>query len=108
MAISSPPIVSPCYYGIDTPKSQELIAATHSLDAVRRFLGVDSLHYLSVAGMLRAAGGGSGKDYCAACFTGNYPTHVADYADSPLRGERQSALPDRDDDLSPAAMGRNR
>ncbi|MBI4425374.1 MAG: amidophosphoribosyltransferase [Elusimicrobia bacterium] len=79
MAISSPPIVSPCYYGIDTPRESELIAARHSREEVRRFLGVDSLHHLSVEGMVRAAG--SGQDgYCAACFTRRYPTPVPDLA----------------------------
>lgn len=78
MAISSPPIISPCYYGIDTPRKNELIAATSSLEKTRRFLCADSLHYLSVQGMLRAAGGE--KDtYCDACFTSHYPTQLADF-----------------------------
>jgi len=78
MAISSPPIVSPCYYGIDTPREDELIAARHTSEEVRRFLGVDSLHYLSVDGMLRAAGGGA-DGYCTACFTKEYPTPIPDF-----------------------------
>jgi amidophosphoribosyltransferase len=81
MTLSSPPIVSPCYYGIDTPQRSELIAATHSQKEICRFLGVDSLHYLSLEGLLRAAGregGPKGRDYCTACFTRRYPTPLSD------------------------------
>jgi amidophosphoribosyltransferase len=77
MAISSPPIISPCYFGIDTPRKEELIAATHSLAEIQRFLGVDSLHYLSLDGLLRAVGA-SNNEFCSACFTGRYPIKVAD------------------------------
>ncbi|MBI5243354.1 MAG: amidophosphoribosyltransferase [Elusimicrobia bacterium] len=76
MAVSSPPIVSPCYYGIDTPERSELIAATRSLRSIRRFLGVDSLHYLSLDGLLRAVI--REKDFCTACFTRRYPTPLTD------------------------------
>lgn len=81
MAVSSPAIISPCYYGIDTPSSAELIAATKSRDGIRRFLGVDSLHYLSIEGLLRAVGGGTPEktSFCTACFTGNYPTPIVDF-----------------------------
>jgi amidophosphoribosyltransferase len=79
MAISSPPIISPCYYGIDTPSRKELIAANHTQQEVRKFLGVDSLHHLSLAGLLKAVGG-SAQSHCAACFTGHYPTPIADFS----------------------------
>ncbi|PCI37374.1 MAG: amidophosphoribosyltransferase [Elusimicrobia bacterium] len=81
MAISSPAIISPCYYGIDTPSKSELIAATRSLDGIRRFLGVDSLHYLSVEGLLHAVGEKNIEkpSFCTACFTGNYPTPIVDF-----------------------------
>jgi len=79
MAISSPPIVSPCYYGIDTPSRDELIAANRSLDATQRYLGVDTLKYLSREGMLEAAGPGEEDSYCTACFTGTYPTAIEDF-----------------------------
>jgi len=59
-----------------TPTKEELIAATHSVDEIREFLGVDSLGYLSLEGMLRAAGPRNG--YCDACFSGNYPIPVSD------------------------------
>jgi len=69
--LASHPITGPCYYGIDTPTREELIAATHSVDEIRDFLGVDSLGYLSLAGMHRAAG--SRNAFCDACFSGKYP-----------------------------------
>ena len=72
LRLGSPPITGPCHYGIDTPTREELIAATHSVEEIREFLGVDSLGYLSLDGMLRAAGSSNG--YCHACFSGEYPT----------------------------------
>jgi amidophosphoribosyltransferase len=75
MRVSSAPIISPCYYGIDTPRREELIAATMPHDTLARHLGVDSLGYLSLDGMLDAMP--SGPDgYCHACFSGRYPTAV--------------------------------
>ncbi len=75
--LASAPITGPCYYGIDTPTKGELIAATHSLEEIRRHLGVESLGYLSLDGMRRAAGGDPGE-FCDACFSGDYPTVIAD------------------------------
>lgn len=76
--ISSPPIISPCYYGIDTPTKEELIACSHSVEEIRRFITADSLSYLSIEGMLDACGGSS-EEFCLACFTGKYPTEIPDY-----------------------------
>ncbi|HZE73744.1 MAG TPA: amidophosphoribosyltransferase [Gemmatimonadales bacterium] len=76
LRLGSPPITGPCHYGIDTPTREELIAATHSTEEIRQFLGVDSLGYLSLEGMLRAAGGPAG--FCHACFSGEYPTPIPD------------------------------
>lgn len=73
MRVSSAPIISPCYYGIDTPRREELIAATMTHDEIARHLGVDSLGYLSLDGMLSAMPDGPGG-YCHACFSGRYPT----------------------------------
>jgi amidophosphoribosyltransferase len=73
--VASPPITGPCHYGIDTPNRSELIAATHPVEDIRRHLGVDSLGYLSLEGMLHAAGGDP-AGYCHACFSGEYPTPV--------------------------------
>ncbi|HTL06025.1 MAG TPA: amidophosphoribosyltransferase, partial [Gemmatimonadales bacterium] len=69
--LASPPITGPCHYGIDTPTREELIASTHSSDEIRDFLGVDSLGYLSLEGMLQAAG--TRNEFCHACFSGRYP-----------------------------------
>ncbi|MEO8200954.1 MAG: amidophosphoribosyltransferase [Gemmatimonadota bacterium] len=71
---ASPPITGPCHYGIDTPTREELIASTHSVEEIREYLGVDSLGYLSLDGMLRAAG--TRSKWCHACFSGQYPTAV--------------------------------
>jgi amidophosphoribosyltransferase len=72
MMISSPPTVNPCFYGIDTPTRQELIASSHTVEEIREYLSADSLGYLSVAGMHSVLGSG-GAGFCDACFTGNYP-----------------------------------
>ncbi|HEY1086590.1 MAG TPA: amidophosphoribosyltransferase [Archangium sp.] len=74
LRISSPPTAWPCFYGIDTPSRQELIAASHSTDEIARYVTADSLGYLSLPGLLRAAGDESGKSFCTACFSGKYPT----------------------------------
>jgi amidophosphoribosyltransferase len=71
MRISSPPIQWPCYYGIDTPTRRELIGASHDVEEIRRYLGADSLGYLSLEGMLKATGSDPGH-FCHACFTGHY------------------------------------
>jgi len=73
--VASAPITGPCHYGIDTPTRSELIASSHSVEEIRRHLGVDSIGYLSLEGMLRAAGGDS-SEFCHACFSGQYPTEI--------------------------------
>ena len=75
--IASPPITGPCWYGIDTPSKSELIAANNTVEQIRKHLGVESLGYLSLDGMLRAAGGDP-KEFCHACFSGAYPTPIPD------------------------------
>ncbi len=72
MRISSPPIVSPCFYGIDTPTKKELIASNHSAEEIRKYITADSLAYLSLEGMLKSAPG-TPDQYCNACFTEKYP-----------------------------------
>ncbi len=72
LRISSPPTTGPCHYGIDTPKREELIAATHSIAEITRFVGADSLGYLSQEGLLSAVAEDRNR-YCSACFSGNYP-----------------------------------
>jgi amidophosphoribosyltransferase len=75
MRIASPPTISPCYYGVDTPQKKQLIAAQSSCDEICDFIGADSLKYLSIEGMLESLGEKQG--YCAACFTGKYPTELS-------------------------------
>jgi amidophosphoribosyltransferase len=70
LRISSPPTQWPCYYGIDTPTRGELIASSHSVDEIARYVTADSLGYLSLEGMLEALGGGT--SFCHACFSGQY------------------------------------
>jgi amidophosphoribosyltransferase len=72
MRISSPPIISPCFYGIDTPTKKELIASNHSIEEIRKYITADSLAYLSLDGMLKSAPEMPGH-YCNACFTEKYP-----------------------------------
>ncbi len=73
--ISSPPTIGPCYYGIDTPTRQELIAACRPLEEVSEFIGADSLGYLSLEGIAEAVEARPGE-FCMACFTDDYPVDV--------------------------------
>jgi amidophosphoribosyltransferase len=75
MRISCPPTISPCFYGVDTPKKSELIAATHTVDEICRFIGADSLGYLSLDGLLSPVDSARGS-YCTSCYTGRYPVAV--------------------------------
>ncbi|MFQ5585815.1 MAG: amidophosphoribosyltransferase [Thermodesulfobacteriota bacterium] len=72
MMISSPPSVCPCYYGIDTPTKQELIASSHTVDETKRYITSDTLGYLSIEGLYRAVSQAGGS-FCDACFTSAYP-----------------------------------
>jgi len=80
LRISSPPICHPCYFGIDFPTRDELVAGARTVEEIRTFVGVDSLGYLSVEGLLSAVSGPPG-DYCAACFTGEYPCAITEVVD---------------------------
>jgi len=73
MRVSSAPITGPCYYGIDTPNREELIAANMTTDQIAAHIGVDSLGYLSLDGMLESVPDGP-RGFCHACFSGDYPT----------------------------------
>jgi amidophosphoribosyltransferase len=72
MRISCPPTISPCFYGVDTPRRSELIAATHTLEEIRRYIDADSVAYLSLDGLAGAVNGGRAR-YCTSCYTGVYP-----------------------------------
>ena len=73
--ISCPPTISPCYYGVDTPRREELIGANKSIEQIREFLGADSLGYLSLKSMRAAVKDTDGK-FCTSCYTGSYPTEL--------------------------------
>src|SRR4029077_15854700 len=73
--ISCPPTISPCYYGVDTPTREELIASSNSPEEIRKFLGADSLGYVSLANLKQAVNDTKG-DYCTSCYTGVYPTDL--------------------------------
>ena len=74
LRISCPPIKSPCFYGIDFPSKKELIAFNKSVKEIADFLKVDSLEYLSIEGMLSVVK--DSKDFCHACFSGQYPVAI--------------------------------
>ena len=72
--VGSPPVMYPCYYGIDISERGQLIASQKSVEEVRNFIGADSLHYLSLDGLYRALGRRTG--FCTACLDGNYPIEI--------------------------------
>lgn len=74
--VGSPPIIAPCYFGIDMKTREELIASSHTVEEIREIVGADSLHYLSLEGLLRALKKLGGEDFCIACLTGRYPVPV--------------------------------
>ncbi|MGA8014291.1 MAG: amidophosphoribosyltransferase, partial [Candidatus Dormiibacterota bacterium] len=76
MRIASPPIMWPCFMGIDIASRNELIAASHSEEEVGRLVGADTLRYLSIEGLRRSMGDPEGRGFCFACFTGSYPVSV--------------------------------
>ncbi|MCE9499132.1 MAG: amidophosphoribosyltransferase, partial [Leptospira sp.] len=73
MRVSAPPTISPCYYGIDIPTHAELIASSHTIEEIRKYLRVDSLAYLKLDSMHQAVEGHKGGGFCDACFTEKYP-----------------------------------
>jgi amidophosphoribosyltransferase len=86
--ISSPPVKHPCFYGIDTPDRDQLIAAYKSVEEIRKEIGADTLAFLSMEGMMDAIGlnyGGNNRGHCLACFTGQYPTEIEELV---LEGKR--------------------
>lgn len=80
MRVSCPPIMHPCFYGIDFPTKSELIACTHSLEEIRKFLEVDTIGFLSLDGLLSAVSGPK-TNYCTACYSGKYPLPFGAEAD---------------------------
>jgi len=83
MRIASPPVVGPCYYGIDTPTKEELIANRMPIEDIAKFIGVDSLKYLSLEGLRKCVN--HPEDFCDACFSLNYPVEIEDKVPSKIR-----------------------
>lgn len=88
--IASPPTAWPCFYGVDTPQREKLLAATMSEEEMRQHLGVHSLRFISLDGLYRAVGEAGGRDpasprYCDACFSGDYPVEPADMIEAGFR-----------------------
>jgi len=86
MCIASPPTKNSCYYGVDTPKRKELMAARMTIDEMRKEIGCDTLTFISMDGLYRAMGL-PGRDaeqpaYCDACFSGDYPIRLTDVTQS--------------------------
>ncbi len=75
MRITSPPYMHPCYFGIDTPSTKELVACNHSIDEIRELIGADSLGYISLEGLLKTPVNAK-CSFCTACFNGDYPMEV--------------------------------
>ncbi len=88
LRISCPPTVSPCFYGVDTPNKSDLIAAQMSVEDICRFIGADSLGYLSLEGMLEATGI-SPDSSCVACWSGHYPTRITREAETQWAREHE-------------------
>ncbi len=78
MRISSPPTIGPCFYGVDTPTREELVASSHSVEQIREYIGADSLAFLSEEGLYDFLPKPSSEGYCDACFSGRYPVRVSD------------------------------
>jgi amidophosphoribosyltransferase len=82
MRIASPPTTDSCFYGVDTPEKKNLLAANYTVAEMCRFIGADSLHFVSINGLYRALRqarrDGKTSRYCDACFTGDYPTALTD------------------------------
>ena len=94
MRIAAPPTAYPCFYGIDTPEKDELLASRYDLAAMTKHIGVDSLAFISIDGLYRAMGEDCRDDakpqYCDACFTGDYPIAISDEQES--NGNNQLSL----------------
>ncbi|HYR43761.1 MAG TPA: amidophosphoribosyltransferase [Terriglobia bacterium] len=91
MRISCPPTISPCFYGIDTPTKKELIASSHTVDEICKYIEADSLGYLSLPGLIRAVGG-NGNEFCTACYTSQYPIDFVGAIPDAKAGDRQLDL----------------
>jgi amidophosphoribosyltransferase len=98
MRIASPPTTHSCYYGVDTPEREELLAARYDLSAMASFIGVDSLAFISIDGLYRAMGeegrNKAAPQFCDACFTGDYPIIPLDHVNSAGQGRTRDLFAD--------------
>ncbi|HLG13726.1 MAG TPA: amidophosphoribosyltransferase [Blastocatellia bacterium] len=92
--ISCPPTVAPCFFGVDTPTRDELIASNLSVNEIAHYIGADSLGYLSLDGLLRACDDPHGNRHCAACYTNDYPIKVTSVARTKTEREEGALLRD--------------
>jgi amidophosphoribosyltransferase len=99
MRIASPPTASPCYYGVDTPEKHKLLASRMSIKEMEEFIRVDSLGFISLDGLYRAAGEAARNSdlpqYCDACFSKEYPTELTDHNIGDSKGDNVSLLAER-------------
>ncbi|MDE2043209.1 MAG: amidophosphoribosyltransferase, partial [Alphaproteobacteria bacterium] len=96
MRIASPPTTHSCFYGVDTPERNKLLAAQHDLMGMTDYIDADSLAFISINGLYRALGE-AGRDpacpsHCDACFTGDYPTRLTDHEGAEMRAGQLSLL----------------
>jgi amidophosphoribosyltransferase len=102
MRISCPPTISPCYYGVDTPTKEELIASSNSPEEICKFLGADSLGYLSLPALRKAVNDTTGE-FCSSCYTGVYPTDLVqlEVREGASNGKPRETLQDKANDIAP-------
>jgi len=100
MRITSPPLLFPCYYGIDMATKKEFLASHRTLEEIRKYLNLDSLKYLSQEGLVRAIGEPKDK-FCFACFTGDYPVPIEEAS------RHEKDFIERDDYMEPEQVSAN-
>jgi amidophosphoribosyltransferase len=101
--ISCPPTISPCYYGVDTPTREELIASSNTPEEICKFLGADSLGYVSMPALRQAVADTEGK-FCTSCYTGLYPTDLVqlEVRESASNGKSAEPIPSGENEPAPA------
>src|SRR5246500_1821332 len=103
MRISCPPTISPCYYGVDTPTREELIASANSPEQICKYIGADSLGYVSLQGLKKAVGDTQGR-FCTSCYTGVYPTDLVqlEVRESVSNGKSEASNHGNDSEAAPS------
>lgn len=103
--ISCPPTIGPCYYGIDTPTEEELIASQKTVPEIADFIGVNSLQYLSMEGLLKATDDTQDSVFCTACYTKNYPVPIPKESHEQLKLFHK--LPEREEEQQEVVVARS-